>query len=144
MRIAALAFALLFAPAALAAEQQWYVMFTGSACKPLARLYHLFPYLEGKTTPEGVQEAMNAKYHDAKLEPFLTVMYRSLRETGEEQSVKDKEFFSHFSRSNAMVVSSKEGQVAIPLATEELCATVHMLPSAASAPAAASAATVAQ
>lgn len=139
MRTLFLFIALLAAPTCLASEQKWYALIVGSGCKPLDRLYRLFPYLDGKTTPEGLKEAMNAKYNDAKLEPFLTAMWRELRESGEEQNTKDKEFFSHFTRTNALLLTGNEGKLAIPLVTEALCAEIHLLPPAASAPVAASA-----
>jgi hypothetical protein len=136
LRIIFLVIALFFTPVCLAAEPQWYVLITGTGCKPVARLYHLFPYLEGKTTPETLYAAMDAKYSDARLEPYLTAMWRALRLSGEEQSPQDKEFFSHFTRSNAMLLTGNDGRVNIPLVTEELCAELHILPppAAASAP----------
>ncbi|HEY5994267.1 MAG TPA: hypothetical protein VIU46_06645, partial [Gallionellaceae bacterium] len=134
----------LYAADAPAEEQKWYVYLKGSGCAPLSRLYRLFPYLDGKATPAELRDAMDAKYHDAQLEPFLSVMKSVLKVSGEEQSEKDREFFSHFTKTNAMVLMGNDGRVAIPLLTGELCATVKMLPQAQAASAPASAPTAAR
>jgi len=118
----------LAAPSCLGAEPEWLAMFPGTGCVPLSALYEVFPYLQGNATPGALRDAMNQKYHDASLQPFLDFRAEALKGANEQENAQDRAFFSQFSQTNALVLAGNSGRVAIPLLTRDLCQRAGMLP----------------
>lgn len=115
MRRLFLLIVLLMTQPCLADEPKWYALNRENGCQSMTEVHESWPFLSGYWTPTALFNVLNSKYHDAKLTPS--------------EVPKDAgDVYNKFTKSNALVISSRAGMVELPLMTADLCKEMGVLP----------------
>lgn len=120
--------ALFIAPACRAEAPDWFVLNKEVGCERLVEVHDYLPYTRGQWTPAGMFEALNRQYRDARMTPFIDAVAEDRKESGEAETADAREYFSRFTKTNAILVTSKAGGVELMLFERSLCRTLGILP----------------
>ncbi|MDX8399738.1 MAG: hypothetical protein R8K20_05770 [Gallionellaceae bacterium] len=128
MRFYILLLILLTAQPCFADDPKWYTAHRENGCQSLTEAYEYWPFLSGYWTPTSLFNALDSRYHDAKLESFVDLASKERKKTGKKMSKLDREYNKNFSKSNSFMLSSKIGQFELVLMTDALCKKISRLP----------------
>lgn len=115
-------FLLAFVNSRVYADSLWKILDREAGCVPLDLIYQEYPYLIHIKSPNQIFHKIKSKFSDTKFVPIVDVVAWERVASKDAATKEEITFFKHFTRNNALQISSKKGGIELNFVKNELCA----------------------